>query len=42
VKINLQIADGNEGVTPFYESLGYVVEPRISMGKRIGENIPSR
>ena len=42
VKINLQIAGGNEGVTAFYESLGYVVEPRISMGKRIGENIPSR
>ena len=33
VKINLQIADGNEGVTGFYESLGFVVEKRVSMGK---------
>lgn len=42
VKINLQITGGNESVAAFYESLGYVVEPRVSMGKRIVENIPSR
>lgn len=33
VKINLQIADGNEGVIGFYEKTGYKVEPRTSMGK---------
>ena len=39
VKINLQIADGNESVTGFYESLGFMVEKRVSMGKLISENI---
>ena len=33
VKINLQIADGNEGVAGFYEKMGYAVEPRTCMGK---------
>lgn len=33
LKINLQIVATNEGVARFYESLGYAVEPRISMGK---------
>jgi ribosomal protein S18 acetylase RimI-like enzyme len=40
VKINLQILEENEGVTAFYKSCGYDVEKRISMGKRIVENIP--
>ena len=40
VKINLQILEGNEGTVAFYETLGFVVEPRISMGKRHPENIP--
>ncbi len=35
VKINLQIADGNEEVQGFYETNGYSVEKRISMGKRL-------
>ena len=39
MKINLQIMDGNEAVSAFYESLGYGVEKRVSMGKRTG-NIP--
>jgi ribosomal protein S18 acetylase RimI-like enzyme len=39
MKINLQIVSGNEGVSRFYQSLGYAVEPRISMGKRIPQNI---
>lgn len=34
-KINLQIRAGNEAVTAFYTALGYEVEPRVSMGKRI-------
>jgi ribosomal protein S18 acetylase RimI-like enzyme len=40
VKINLQIMEGNERVTAFYESLGYQVEKRVNMAKRIVENIP--
>jgi ribosomal protein S18 acetylase RimI-like enzyme len=40
VKINLQILEGNESVTAFYSSLGFVVEKRISMGKKIPENVP--
>ena len=33
MKINLQITGGNDAVAAFYETLGYRVEPRISMGK---------
>jgi ribosomal protein S18 acetylase RimI-like enzyme len=40
LKINLQIRGGNEQVAAFYESLGYAVEPRVSMGKTIRQNIP--
>lgn len=40
MKINLQIMDGNESVTAFYASLGYLTEKRVSMGKPIHENIP--
>jgi ribosomal protein S18 acetylase RimI-like enzyme len=40
VKINLQIMEGNEGVAAFYSSLGYSVEKRVSMGKRISQNVP--
>ena len=40
MKINLQITSGNDGVAGFYEALGYGVEPRISMGKKIVGNIP--
>jgi ribosomal protein S18 acetylase RimI-like enzyme len=32
-KLNLQVRGDNAGVVPFYESLGYRVEERISMGK---------
>lgn len=41
MKINLQIAEGNEKVAGFYESLGYAVEQRINMGKFLPGNIPS-
>jgi ribosomal protein S18 acetylase RimI-like enzyme len=34
-KINLQITASNAGVVGFYESLGFRVEERISMGKRM-------
>ena len=33
MKVNLQIMTANESVVAFYESLGYSVEPRISMGR---------
>lgn len=39
LKINLQIRGGNERVAAFYQSLGYAVEPRVSMGKKISENV---
>lgn len=42
VKINLQIIAGNDAVAGFYQRLGYDVEPRISMGKRLPRNLPGR
>lgn len=35
-KINLQIMRANAAVVGFYERIGYAVEDRISMGKRLG------
>ena len=35
LKVNLQVRSSNAGVVAFYEGLGYVVEQRISMGKRL-------
>lgn len=40
MKINLQILHGNDSVCGFYAALGYAIEPRISMGKRLEQNIP--
>jgi ribosomal protein S18 acetylase RimI-like enzyme len=34
-KINLQVRSSNVAVVRFYQSLGYEVEERVSMGKRI-------
>lgn len=42
MKINLQITGGNDAVVGFYEALGYGVEPRISMGKKLLGNIPAQ
>jgi ribosomal protein S18 acetylase RimI-like enzyme len=43
VKINLQVRGANQGVTAFYQNLGYVVEDRISMGKLAPDDpLPSR
>ena len=39
LKINLQITQGNEAVVGFYSRLGYVVEPRVSMGKVLPGNL---
>ena len=41
MKINLQIVEGNESVSAFYSSLGYSIEKRVSMGKRISKNVPA-
>jgi ribosomal protein S18 acetylase RimI-like enzyme len=41
VKINLQVLGGNEAAQRFYETHGYAVEPRISMGKELSENVPT-
>jgi hypothetical protein len=35
MKINLQVRATNAGVVAFYEQLGYAVEERVSMGKRL-------
>ena len=32
VKVNLQIRGGNDGLRQYYEDLGFIEEPRISMG----------
>lgn len=34
-KLNLQIRSSNADVQAFYESLGFEVEDRISMGKQL-------
>ena len=36
VKINLQIQSTNASVAEFYRRLGYEVEERLSLGKRLG------
>ena len=35
LKVNLQVVASNAAVVEFYEKLGYLVEDRISMGKRL-------
>jgi ribosomal protein S18 acetylase RimI-like enzyme len=35
VKVNLQVLDTNAAVAAFYLRLGYSIEPRISMGRRL-------
>jgi ribosomal protein S18 acetylase RimI-like enzyme len=37
-KVNLQVRAGNQEVVAFYESLGYEVEPRVSLGKILAES----
>ena len=34
-KINLQVRASNATVVEFYKRLGYVIEERMSMGKRV-------
>jgi ribosomal protein S18 acetylase RimI-like enzyme len=40
MKINLQLLASNESTAAFYKSLGYAVEPRVSMGKVLKVNVP--
>lgn len=40
MKVNLQLLATNEATASFYKSLGYAVEPRISMGRVLHENVP--
>lgn len=40
MKINLQVLESNKDVVAFYQSIGYAVEERISMGRKVEENIP--
>lgn len=35
-KLNLQVRAGNQDVVAFYRRLGYEIEDRVSMGKRLG------
>jgi ribosomal protein S18 acetylase RimI-like enzyme len=35
LKVNLQVLASNPGAVAFYETLGYGVEDRVSMGKRL-------
>jgi ribosomal protein S18 acetylase RimI-like enzyme len=35
LKVNLQVRATNAGVVAFYDQLGYAVEERISMGRRL-------
>jgi ribosomal protein S18 acetylase RimI-like enzyme len=35
-KLNLQVRESNSRAVQFYESLGFAVEDRISMGRLIG------
>lgn len=36
-KVNLQVRASNEEVIAFYRTLGYEIEPRVSMGRRLEE-----
>jgi ribosomal protein S18 acetylase RimI-like enzyme len=39
MKINLQLLDTNKATAAFYRSIGYSVEPRLSMGKLITRSV---
>jgi len=42
MKVNLQLVASNAPTAAFYQSLGYAIEPRISMGKVFPQNVPGR
>lgn len=41
LKINLQVVESNSEVVAFYQTLGYAVEPRVSLGRRFKVQPPS-
>ena len=41
LKLNLQVSESIGAVASFYQGLGYAVEPRISMGKRLRAGSPA-
>ena len=41
-KLNLQVRATNSGVVAFYQSLGYAIEDRISLGKPLGQWVNGR
>lgn len=41
VKVNLQLLASNQATAAFYQSLGYMIEPRVSLGKVLLANVPS-
>lgn len=42
MKVNLQLLTTNSETVQFYTALGYNIEPRVSMGKVIHQNVPPR
>jgi ribosomal protein S18 acetylase RimI-like enzyme len=42
MKVNLQILASNEVTSSFYKRLGYTIEPRVSMGKELTQNVPNQ
>lgn len=41
MKINLLLLSSNAATAAFYASLGYLIEPRVSMGKVLHANVPN-
>ena len=39
-KINLQVREGNEEAIRFYESIGFTMDPILSMGRKLVEDEP--
>lgn len=39
-KLNIQVRGGNDSAVAFYQSIGYNIEPRTSLGKHLGEKVP--
>jgi ribosomal protein S18 acetylase RimI-like enzyme len=42
MKVNLQLLASNEVTASFYKRLGYTIEPRVSMGKELTQNVPNQ
>jgi ribosomal protein S18 acetylase RimI-like enzyme len=40
IKINVQVRTTNSQVVAFYQSLGFEIEPRISLGKTVAADMP--